>query len=93
MIIPFNPTTIPVYPVVLPRRIVIELNKNGDRISKHNHTEEVIANKDFHLNVVMVSLEGREVRNYTSEPKRRHLSWKKNRESHQPTYATVCVLR
>lgn len=63
--------------MVLPRRIVIGLNKKGDLISKHNHAEEVIVNRDYHLNVVMVSLEGREVRNYTGEARHRHRKWKK----------------
>ncbi len=57
--------------------MIIPINPITVLISKNNHAEEVVANKDYHLNVVMVSLEGREVRSYISEPKRRHRNWEK----------------
>lgn len=46
-------------------------------------SQEVIADKGYHSNKVMVSLEAHGVRNYISEPKRGRRSRKK--EAHKPT--------
>ncbi len=49
--------------------------------------EEVVADKGYHSNAVMVSLKARGVRSYISEPKRGRRNWKKNKEAQKPTYA------
>ncbi len=48
--------------------------------------EEVVADKGYHLNDVMISLEERGLRSYVSEPKRGRRNWKKNKEAQKPTY-------
>ncbi len=49
--------------------------------------QDVVADKGYHSNKVMVSLEAREVRSYISEPKRGRRNWKKNKAAQKPTYA------
>ena len=49
--------------------------------------QEVVADKGYHSNKVMVSLEARKVRSYISEPKRGRRNWKKNQAAQKPTNA------
>ena len=55
--------------------------------------QEVVADKGYHSNKVMDSLEARGVRSYISEPKRGRRNWKKNKEAHKPTYANCRRIR
>ena len=49
--------------------------------------KEVVADKGYHSNAVMVSVKGRGLRSYISEPNRGRRNWRKNKEAQQPTYA------
>ena len=49
--------------------------------------QEVVADKGYHSNGVMVELETRGVRSYVSEPNRGRRNWKKNKDAQKPTYA------
>ena len=49
--------------------------------------EEVVTDKGYHSNAVMVSVKERGLRSSISEPNRERRKWSKNREAQQPTYA------
>ena len=49
--------------------------------------KEVVADKGYHSNAVMVSVKAHGFRSYLSEPNRGRRNWRKNKETQQPTYA------
>ena len=49
--------------------------------------KEVVADKGYHSNAVMVSVKSRGLRSYISEPKRGRRNWSKHKQAQQPTYA------
>ena len=49
--------------------------------------KEVVADKAYHSNAMMLELKERKMRSYISEPNRGRRSWKKNKAAQQPTYA------
>ena len=55
--------------------------------------EEVVADKGYHSNAVMVSLADCGIRSYISEPKRGRRNWTKNPCAQKPTYANRRRLR